>query len=87
MGAFLIPFAALWWGKGIFKMNTTVEVLQICLIGFLVILVNEYLQLIEIFGRTFDYLDIIATAPGCYFGYTIFIYKLNKIAVSRNTTI
>lgn len=87
VGTILIPFGAFWLLKGVFKMNTSFEVQQICLKGFVLVLINEYLQLIPIFGRTFDYLDIIASIPGSYIGYIFFMYKWKKIENAGITTI
>jgi len=39
---------------------------------FGMLVVNEYLQLIPIFGRTFDYFDIIFSAIGLSASYFVF---------------
>ena len=65
-GSFLIPFGACWFFSGrefliarIFRIHSLADLRLVCLIGFAMLVVNEYLQLIPIFGRTFDYFDII----------------------------
>ena len=62
LGSFLIPFGAYWFFSGrnflvarIFKIETPYDLRLVCLLGFGMLIVNEYLQLIPFFGRTFDY--------------------------------
>jgi glycopeptide antibiotics resistance protein len=43
-----------------------------CTFGLLLVIINEYLQLIPVFGRTFDYLDIFASFLGASIGYIVF---------------
>jgi len=38
----------------------------------MLVIVNEYLQLIPYFGRTFDYLDIVFSVIGTWLGYLVF---------------
>ena len=61
-GSFLIPFAAYWLFNGkdfsiarIFKIQSLYDLRAVCLIGLGLLIINEYLQLIPFFGRTFDY--------------------------------
>lgn len=79
LGSFLIPFGAYWFFSGrnflvarIFKLDTSYDVRIVCLLGFGMLLVNEYLQLIPFFGRTFDYNDIIFSSVGLLVAYFVF---------------
>jgi hypothetical protein len=78
-GSFLIPFGAYWFfsGRGflvarIFRIHSLVDLRNVCLLGFAMIVVNEYLQLIPVFGRTFDYFDIAFSAIGLSTSYFVF---------------
>ena len=82
VGAFLIPFAAYWLFSGrnflvarVFRIDSPYELRQVCLMGFGMLLVNEYLQRISIFGRTFDYYDILFSS----FGLTIACFVFGKL--------
>src|ERR1044072_3372377 len=70
-GSFLIPFGAYWFFSGrqfliarLFRIHSIADLRSVCLIGFAMLVVNEYLQLIPFFGRTFDYFDIAFSAVG-----------------------
>lgn len=73
IGTFLLPFGAWWWFKKIFGMSTNFSIRFTCLTGFILVIINEYIQLIPVFGRTYDYLDILASIPGTLLGYSMFI--------------
>ena len=71
MGSFLIPFGAYWFFSGrnylvarIFKIQSAYDLRLVCLMGFGMLIVNEYLQMVPFFGRTFDYNDIIFSLVG-----------------------
>ena len=71
LGSFLIPFGAYWFFSGrnnlmarVFKIETQYDLRLVCLLGFGMLIVNEYLQLIPFFGRTFDYNDILFSSVG-----------------------
>lgn len=71
LGSFLIPFGAYWFFSGrdfllarIFKIENPFDLRIVCLLGFGMLVVNEYLQLIPFFGRTFDYNDIVFSSVG-----------------------
>lgn len=71
LGSFLIPFGAYWFFSGrnymvarIFKIESAFDLRMVCIIGFGMLVVNEYLQLIPFFGRTFDYNDILFSSVG-----------------------
>jgi hypothetical protein len=72
IGTFLLPFGAYWWFRKIFILQSPNQVRSTCMIGLILVVVNEYLQLIPVFGRTFDYLDLLASAPGTLLGYIAF---------------
>ena len=70
-GSFLIPFGAYWFFSGrnymiarIFQIQTAFDLRMVCTMGFGMLVVNEYLQLIPFFGRTFDYNDIVFSSVG-----------------------
>jgi hypothetical protein len=78
-GSFLIPFGAYWLFSGrdffvarIFRIHTMTHLLHVCLLGFSLLIFNEYLQLIPVFGRTFDYFDILFSAIGLTVSYFVF---------------
>lgn len=70
-GSFLIPFGAYWFFSGrdhlvarVFRIQTPYDLRLVCILGFGMLVVNEYLQRIPVFGRTFDYNDIIFSSVG-----------------------
>jgi len=78
-GSFLIPFGACWFFSGkdflvarIFRINSLNSLKQVCYLGFGMLVVNEYLQLIPFFGRTFDYWDIVFSALGLSVSYFVY---------------
>ncbi|HVX27716.1 MAG TPA: hypothetical protein VHB70_15300 [Parafilimonas sp.] len=64
-------------------MRNNFEVKLTCASGLLLVVINEYLQLIPLFHRTFDYLDILASFVGIFIGYKVFIRMM--FACSTNT--
>jgi hypothetical protein len=72
IGTFLLPFGAYWLFKKYFLMRNNYEVKLTCVFGLLLVIINEYLQLIPVFGRTFDYFDILASFVGIFIGYVVF---------------
>ena len=72
IGSFLLPFGACWFFSWMFGMRTIKELKIACWFGLVLVIVNEYLQLIPFFGRTFDYLDILSSFIGVFFGYLIY---------------
>lgn len=78
-GSFLIPFGAYWFFSGrnymvarIFRIQSAYDLRLVCVLGFGMLIVNEYLQLIPFFGRTFDYNDIIFSSIGLMASYFVF---------------
>jgi len=79
LGSFLIPFGAYWFFSGknflvarIFRIESAYDVRLVCVLGFGMLIVNEYLQLFSFWGRTFDYYDIIFSAKGLAVSYIVF---------------
>ncbi len=79
LGSFLIPFGAYWFFSGknflmarIFKIETVYDLRLVCLLGFCMLIVNEYLQLIPFFGRTFDLNDILFSSVGLAVSHFVF---------------
>lgn len=78
-GSFLIPFGVYWFFSRsgfsiarIFKIRSPYDLRIVCMIGLGLLIINEYLQLIPYFGRTFDYFDIIFSAVGLSTAYFVF---------------
>ncbi|HEY6504737.1 MAG TPA: hypothetical protein VIZ28_12230 [Chitinophagaceae bacterium] len=78
-GSFLIPFAAYWFFSGrnffiarIFSIQSMYDLKLVCMMGFGMLIINEYLQLIPFFGRTFDYNDIVFSSVGLMASYFVF---------------
>lgn len=72
IGSFLLPFGACWFFQRIFRLETEIDLNITCCFGLLLVVVNEYLQLIPVFGRTFDYLDILSSVIGVFIGHLCF---------------
>lgn len=79
LGSFLIPFGAYWFFSGrnflvarVFRIQTPYDLRLVCLLGFGMLVVNEYLQRIPYFGRTFDYNDILFSSVGLLASYFVF---------------
>ncbi|HPG10923.1 MAG TPA: hypothetical protein PLU37_05290 [Chitinophagaceae bacterium] len=88
-GSFLIPFGACWffygrnsWVAKIFSIRSSYDLRMVCLIGFIMLVVNEYLQQIPVFGRTFDYFDIIFSFFGLLLSY--FVYSRLQLRYDRS---
>lgn len=78
-GAFLIPFGAYWFFSGrnylvarIFRIQSGYDLRQVCMLGLAMLIVNEYLQRLPYFGRTFDPNDILFSSVGLLISYFIF---------------
>jgi hypothetical protein len=71
LGAFLLLFGAKWLLPKFIDWQTNLSLRMFCLTCFALLVINEYLQLIPVFGRTFDYFDIIASAAGLYISYLL----------------
>ena len=78
-GSFLIPFGAYWffsgrnfWVARIFRIQSAYDLRLVCVLGFGMLVVNEYMQLIPFFGRTFDVNDIVFSSVGLALSYFAF---------------
>ena len=78
-GSFLIPFGAYWFFSGrnflvarVFRIQSAYDLRLVCLIGLGMLIINEYLQLIPFFGRTFDLYDILFSMVGLVTSYFAF---------------
>jgi hypothetical protein len=69
IGSFLLPFGACWLFSWVFGMRNIRDVRIACWFGLVLVVINEYIQLIPVFGRTFDYLDILSSFIGVLLGY------------------
>lgn len=79
LGSFLIPFAAYWLFSGrnyllarVFRIQSEYDLRIVCLLGLGMLIVNEYLQLISFFDRTFDLYDMIFSTVGLAVSYFVF---------------
>ena len=78
IGSFLLPFSACWMFSWMFGMRTTRELKIACWSGLTLVVINEYLQLIPLFGRTFDYFDIVSSFIGLFLGYRFYAGLMAK---------
>ncbi len=78
IGSFLLPFGACWLFQRVFRLQTVQQLKFTCVFGLMLVVVNEFLQLIPFFGRTFDVLDILFSFVGAGFGYFLFARLLVK---------
>lgn len=66
LGAILLPMGATWLMDRYINLQNPVLMRWFCITCFVLLVINEYLQLIPVFGRTFDYFDILASAVGLF---------------------
>ena len=85
IGSFLVPFGACWFFSGrkfliakIFRIHSLADLRAVCFLGLGMLIVNEYLQLIPFFARTFDYFDIIFSVVGLSAAYFAFGKLYNR---------
>ena len=71
-GSFLLPFGACLFFQRFFRLETSRNLALTCSFGLLLVIINEYLQLIPVFGRTFDYLDVFSSVVGVACGHLVF---------------
>jgi hypothetical protein len=55
--------------------NNSHQLAWVCTAVFIALTCNEYLQLIPVFGRTFDYHDLLASAVGLFTAFFYLRYK------------
>ncbi len=91
LGSFLIPFCAYWFFNGrynllakIFRIQSLLDLRFVCILGFGMLIINEYLQLFPVFGRTFDFFDIISSATGLSVSYFVFGKLLTRYQLQSN---
>ncbi len=91
LGSFLIPFGAYWFFCGrdhliarLFRIECSYDLRLVCWMGFGMLVVNEYLQRIPFFGRTFDYNDIIFSSVGLIISCFVFEGIQSRLARSNN---
>jgi hypothetical protein len=82
MGAFLLPFGCCWLLGRYINLHNGSQFKQFAVLCFVLLCINELLQLIPFFGRTFDYNDIAASAIGLTTAYFLCSkYVFRKLAV------
>ena len=82
IGSFVVPFAAYWllthadfFNGSLLRFPFFSDMRILCLLSFFLVTINEYLQLVPFFGRTFDYFDIAFSAVGFVLSY----YSFNSL--------
>lgn len=78
LGSFLLPFGACWFFDNFLDMENAASIKLASISALILVIINEYLQLIPVFGRTFDYFDIAASFGGVFAGYKTFVFLLAK---------
>jgi hypothetical protein len=91
IGSFLIPFGAYWFFAGrfhffarIFRIQSIMDLRIVSMLGLGMLVLNEYLQLIPFFGRTFDYFDIVSSITGLSISYIVFGRMLTRYQLESN---
>jgi hypothetical protein len=91
-GSFLIPFGAYWFFSGrnfmiarVFRIHSSYDLRLVCLLGFGMLIVNEYLQRVPFFGRTFDYNDIMFSSVGLMASYFVFGKVQQRVLVHERS--
>jgi hypothetical protein len=84
VGSFLLPFGACFFFQRFFRLQDARDLSITCAFGLTLVIINEYLQLIPVFGRTFDYLDIFSSVIGVFFGHLVFerLLKSQQMKIS-----
>jgi hypothetical protein len=77
-GSFLLPFGACLFFQRFFRLQTLADLAFTCSFGLVLVIINEYLQRIPVFGRTFDYLDIFSSVVGVFCGHLVFARLMNS---------
>ncbi|NCI48635.1 hypothetical protein GWC95_01780 [Sediminibacterium roseum] len=78
VGSFLIPFGACCFFQKFFKLQTNADLNFTCCFGLLLVIINEFVQLVPVFGRTFDLLDILSSVAGVFLGHLVFAMAMRK---------
>lgn len=69
LGSFLLPFGCYWLLSKYINLHNNKIFKNFCAVCFCLLVINEMLQLFSVFGRTFDYSDIAASASGLIASY------------------
>ncbi len=69
LGSFLLPFGCYWLLGRYIDLHSDKQLRLFIVVSFILLVINELLQLIPVFGRTFDYYDIAASAVGLIGAY------------------
>ncbi len=78
LGSFLLPFGCYWILGKYINLHSDKQFRWFCMVCFVLLIINEMLQLIPVFGRTFDYSDIAASVAGltgAYFFCSKYLFK------------
>ncbi len=78
LGSFLLPFGCYWLLNRYINLHSDKQFKGFCVVCFCLLVINEALQLIPVFGRTFDSSDIAASAAGLtgsYFFCRNYLFK------------
>lgn len=86
IGSFLLPFGACCFFQRFFRLENARDLNITCCFGLLLVVINEYLQLIPVFGRTFDYLDILSSVIGVFLGHLSFRRLMVRYSVTPQET-
>lgn len=71
LGSFLLPVGVFMFEESLFFLHEKSSLALYCFCCFCALVLNEYLQMIPLFMRTFDYYDIIASAIGLAAGFIV----------------
>lgn len=89
LGSLLVPFVAYWlythpqfFNGRLLRFYFFSDTRIVCLTGFSLALVNEYLQLIPFFGRTFDYYDLVFSAFGLVLSFYCFSFLQKRLSAA-----
>ena len=79
IASFTVPFGAYWlfthaqfFNGCLMRFPVFSDVRLVLLSGLVLIVINEYFQLLPVFGRTFDYLDLAASVAALPFSWYSF---------------
>jgi hypothetical protein len=75
IGSFCLLFGTYWLMGNAFFL---ISIKRLSILYFSLLLLNEYLQLIPIFGRTFDWNDVLFSAIGLLLSCYLIIRAYNK---------
>ena len=73
LGSFLLVYGIKVFDRYLYFFYDTNLLRYYCFLCFAALLINEYIQLIPLFLRTFDYFDIAASVVGLTAGYSMIV--------------